>query len=274
MKEPMDQEMDDLIPGKRVPEPEKINHKGEINLDHPEAIILDALGIMRFHDVVKDKKTPLAMADLFGGPVKMGAWEAVQEYITSGSKGRLSPQEEHYLDLLNLVYSLDTQYGKRNVIRFLTSAYFGFSYNQASNLYSEAIEMFYANRNISKDALRQKTADQLEAAYIAAITVARTAKDYKNAAEILRMRAEVLGLDREDTVVLSQTIYRRTYRILSLDPESIGLPKANRRELKEIIDEVLVSGAPDTERKRIEMDAGIIDMDIQEIMENESQEAD
>ena len=83
-----------------------------------------------------------------------------------------------------------------------------------------------------------------------------------------------LGLDREDPVVLTRTVYKRSYRILSLDPESIGLAKADRRELKEIIDGVLVSGAPESERKRIEMDAGIIDMDIQEIMENESQEAD
>lgn len=273
MRNPTDQDPE-MPEQPKKPEPKAVNYRGELDLTHPEAIILDALGLMRFQDVVANKDAPLSMLDLFGGPVKMGAWEAVQEYIASGSRGRLSPQEEHYLDLLNLVFSLDSQYGKRNVIKFLVSPYFGFSYSQATDLYSEAIETFYANRGISKDAMRQKTADQLDAAYMAAITVARTTKDYKNAAEILKMKAEVLGLDREDPVVLTRTVYKKSYRILSLDPESIGLAKADRRELKEIIDGVLVSGAPESERKRIEMDAGIIDMDIQEIMENESQEAD
>ena len=271
----MDEEPEVPVPGRKKPEPQKMNAKGEIDLTHPEAIILDAIGLMRFQDVVSDKSAPLSKLDLFGGPTKMVAWEAVQEYIASGSKGRLSPKEEHYLDLLNLVFSLDSQYGKRNTIKFLVSPYFGFSYGQASDLYSEAIETFYANRGISKDAMRAKTADQLEAAYVAAINVAKTSKDYKNAAEILRMKAEVLGLDREDTVVLSQQIYARSYRIVSLDPASIGLPKADRRELKEIIDGVIVSGGvPESERRRIEMDAGIIDVDFVEIMRNESQAAD
>ncbi len=273
MKEPMEGEQP-VPESPRKPEPQRMNAKGEIDLTHPEAIILDAIGLMRFQDVVSGKNAPLKKLDLFGGPTEMGAWEAVQDYIASGSRGRLSPKEEHYLDLLNLVFSLDSQYGKRNVIKFLVSPYFGFSYDQASNLYSEAIETFYANRGISKDAMRAKTADQLEAAYIAAINVAKTSKDYKNAAEILAMKAKVLGLDREDTVVLSQQVYARSYRILSLDPASIGLPKADRRELKEIIDGVLVSGVPESERKRLEMDAGIIDVDIVEIMRNESQEAD
>ena len=276
MKVPLDGGLENPVPGQKKPElPRKMNAKGEIDHTHPEAIILDAIGLMRFQDVVEGKKAPMSKLDLFGGPTEMGAWEAVQEYIASGSRGRLSPKEEHYLDLLNLVFSLDSQYGKRNTIKFLVSPYFGFSYDQASNLYSEAIETFYANRGISKDAMRQKTADQLEAAYVAAINVARTAKDYKNAAEILRMKAEVLGLDREDTQVLQQRIYARSFRVLSLDPESIGLPKANRRELAVLIEEIAASsGMPETERRRIDMDASIIDMDIVQIMRNESQAAD
>lgn len=265
---------EELPEGGKKPEPRKMNSKGEIDLSHPEALILDALGLMRFQDVASNKEMPLSKLDLFGGPVKMGAWEAVQEYIASGSRGRLSKEEEHYLDLLNLVFSLDSQYGKRNVIRFLVSPYFGFSYEQASNLYMEAIETFYANRNISKDAMRQKTADQYDALYVAALNVARTAKDFKNAAEILDMKVKVLGLDREDVQMLPKQVYARSWRVLSLDPESIGLAKADRRALKVMIDELTVTGLiPESERKRLDMDTGIIDYDIVERMEDESQAA-
>ena len=266
-----------MLPGKsgkqEDPEPQKMNAKGEIDLTHPEAIVLDAIGLMRFQDVVSGKKAPLSKLDLYGGPASLGGWEAVQEYIATGSRGKLSPKEEHYLDLLNLVFSLDGQYGKRNTIRFLVSPYFGFSYEQASNLYMEAIETFYANRGISKDAMRQKTADQYDALYIAAMNAAKTSKDYKNAAEILDMKVKVLGLDREDVQVLTKQVYQIRYRVVSLDPESIGLPRANRRELEGIIDGVLAE-SPESERKRVKMEAGIIDYDIAEILEHESQAAD
>ena len=269
-------ETDELNPGEQQKEEvtvRRMNGKGDLDLSNPEAIILDALGLARYQDVVKNRTGVMKRLDLFGGPIDGGAWDAIQEYIGTGSKGRLTPKEEHYLDLLNLVFSLDGQYGKRNTIKFLVSPYFGFSYEQASNLYSEAIETFYANRGISKDAMRAKTADQLEAAYVAAINVAKTAKDFKNAAEILKMKAEVLCLDREDTVVLSQQVYNRPYVIVALDPGSIGLPKVDRRELGVLIDGVIVSGGvPESEHRRISMDAGIID--IEEIMRNESQAAD
>lgn len=260
---------------KPIGEPRKMNSRGEIDLTHPEAIILDALGLLRFQDVVQNKETVLKRLDLFGGPMDGGAWNAIQEYIASGSRRDLTPGQQHYLDLLNLVFSLDGQYGKRNTIRFLTCPYFGLSYEQASDLWSEAVEMFYANRKVSKDAMRAKTADQLEAAYVAAIAVAETSKDYKAAAEILKMKAEVLGLDRDDPVVLSPQTYRRPFVVLSLDPASIGLPVPDRRELKTILGEVVKDDdLPETERRRLEMEAGLIDYDIMERLEDESQKAD
>ena len=244
--------------------------KGQINLDNPDALIAEALGVMRYQDAVKNGAA-LSKLNLFGGPLDAASWDAIQEYIGSGSRGNLDIKEQHYLDLLTLIYSLDGQYGKRNTIRFLVSSYFSLSYEQANRLYMEAIEMFYANRGISKDAMRAKTADQLDAAFTAAFNAAKTSKDFKNAAEILRMKAEVLGLDKEDAKVLETRVYMKSFRVLSLSASDIGLPVANRRELAEMIDNLPIS---DTDRKRISMEAGIIDMDIVEMMENESQEAD
>ena len=193
----------------------RMNGKGDLDLSNPEAIILDALGLARYQDVVKNRSGVMKRLDLFGGPIDGGAWDAIQEYIGTGSKGRLSPKEEHYLDLLNLVFSLDGQYGKRNTIKFLTSPYFGLGYEAANNLWSEAIEMFYANRKVSKDALRAKTADQLDQVYVAALNAAKTTKDFKQAAEILAMKAQVLGLDKEDAQLLQRQVYMEAIVISS-----------------------------------------------------------
>lgn len=248
-----------------------LDQHGQLDLSHPDAIIAEALGLARYADVVKGGSCPLPALDVFGGPADPGVWEAVESYIGNGSRGTLSEREQHFLDLLNLVFSLDGRFGKRNTIRFLTSPHFRFTYQKATEIYSIALELFHANRTLSKDALRAKTADQLEAAYIAAMEKATTARDYRDAAEILKIKAKVLGLDREDPQVLEPAAYSRPFRVFSLDPESIGLPKVDRRELGELIDHI--PGISNDDRLRLYRDGGIVDMDIVEILNHESQEA-
>ena len=63
--------------------------------------------VTKFQDLVRDKSFSVSKLDLFGGAVKEGAFERIQEYIASGSPGTLSKKEQVYIDLLNLIYSLD-----------------------------------------------------------------------------------------------------------------------------------------------------------------------
>ena len=225
--------------------------------------------VKQFNEVVRDKSFSLSKLDLFGGPEDQGAFERIQDYISSGSKGDLSQKEQVYVDLLTLVYSLDGQWGKRRTIKFLTSKPFSFSYEQASNMYAEAVEMFFANRKVSKEAMRAKVADQYDTLYILAMQNARTTKDYEIAAGILSNKAKVLQLDKDDPVQLPPENYCKQFRVLSLSPEVIGLPRANRDELARQIDGIV---APDAVKKRLRVDAGIDDLDIVKLMDNVVQE--
>ena len=173
------------------------------------------------------------------------------------------------MDILTLIYSLDGQYGKRRTIKFLTSAPFNFSYDHASDMYSEATEMFYCNRKISKEALRNKIADQFDALYIAARDAAQTSKDYEVAANILANKARALQLDKEDPAKLPAEMYVKPFRVLSLTPEAIGLPTVNRQELGRQIEGLV---APEMVKKRLKMEAGVTDMNVEEMLSNGVQE--
>lgn len=225
--------------------------------------------VKQFNEVVRDKSFSLSKLDLFGGPEDQGAFERIQNYISSGSKGDLSQKEQVYIDLLTMVYSLDGQWGKRRTIKFLTSKPFSFSYEQASNMYAEAVEMFFANRKVSKEAMRAKMADQYDTLYSLAMQNARTTKDFEIAAGILSSKAKVLQLDKDDPEQLPAENYRKQFRVLSLSPEVIGLPRANRDELARQIDGIV---APDAVKKRLRVDAGIDDLDIVKLMDNVVQE--
>lgn len=230
----------------------------------------DIDSVSKFQEITRDKSFSMSKLDLFGGTADMDAFSRVQDYIASGSKGRLSDDEAIYIDLLTMVYSLDGRFGKRKTIKFLTSHPFDFSYERAANIYAEAVEMFYGNRNVSRDALRAKAADQYDALYHLALDAAKTTKDYEIASGILTQKSRVLNLDKEDPVQLPPQQYQKQYRLLSLSPESIGLPPANRDELARQIDSM--TDIPETERERLRMEASIDDMDIVKVLENVTQE--
>lgn len=229
----------------------------------------DTDSIKQFSEIVRDRSFSISKLDLFGGAEKEGSFQRIQDYIASGSKGSLSEKEQVYVDILTLIYSLDGQYGKRRTIKFLTSAPFNFSYDHASDMYSEATEMFYCNRKISKEALRNKIADQFDALYIAARDAAQTSKDYEVAANILANKARALQLDKEDPAKLPAEMYVKPFRVLSLTPEAIGLPTVNRQELGRQIEGLVV---PEMVKKRLKMEAGVTDMNVEEMLSNGVQE--
>lgn len=229
----------------------------------------DTDSIKQFSEIVRDRSFSISKLDLFGGAEKEGSFQRIQDYIASGSKGSLSEKEQMYVDILTLIYSLDGQYGKRRTIKFLTSAPFNFSYDHASDMYSEATEMFYCNRKISKEALRNKIADQFDALYIAARDAAQTSKDYEVAANILANKARALQLDKEDPAKLPAEMYVKPFRVLSLTPEAIGLPTVNRQELGRQIEGLV---APEMVKKRLKMEAGVTDMNVEEMLSNGVQE--
>lgn len=229
----------------------------------------DTDSLKKFSEIVRDRSFSVSKLDLFGGAEKEGAFERIRDYIASGSKGTLSDKEQIYIDILTLVYSLDGQYGKRRTIKFLTSPPFNFSYEHASDMYGEATEMFYSNRKISKEAMRCKIADQFDALYIAARDAAQTSKDYEIAANILANKARALQLDKDDPVKLPPEIYVKPFRVLSLTPEAIGLPAVNRQELGRQIEELI---APESVKRRLKMEAGVMDMNVEEILNNGVQE--
>lgn len=223
----------------------------------------------QFAEIMRDRSFQLSKLDIFGGPADEGAFERLQEYIASGSPGTLSENEQRYIDLLVLIYSMDGQHGKRKTIRFLTRPPFGFTYNRASDLYAEAVEMFFANRKVSKDALRAKMADQFDTLYALTMAAAKTPKDYEIAANILAQKGKIQRLDQDDPAVLPSDQYQKRFRLLSLTPEVIGLTPANRDVLAAQIDQTL---EPDSVKRRLRMEAGIEDVDIIEILENVVQE--
>ena len=82
-------------------------------------------------------------------------------------------------------------------------------------------------------------------------------------------KARALQLDKDDPARLPAEMYVKPFRVLSLTPEAIGLPAVNRQELGRQIEGLV---APETVKKRLKMEAGITDMNVEEMLNNGVQE--
>lgn len=108
----------------------------------------------------------------------------MSEYVAAGRTAELSNNEKLFIDLLSIINSLDRQFGKRSTIKLLTQQ-FGYSYDRAVDYYDQADQLFYSNRNTTKEAMRNKYAEMLDNIAHAALLTAQTPKDYEAVSEII-----------------------------------------------------------------------------------------
>lgn len=222
-----------------------------------------------FREMMRTRDFKLSKTDLFGGSEDQDIFNRIQKYIADGSNGNMSTQEQLYIDGLQLIYSLNVKFGDRKTIRLLTREPYSLSYERAKDLVCEAIELFNGGRRNTKESMRYHTAECYDTLYHAIIESAKTPQDYALAAGILDKKVKLLQLNEPEAEVAQSAQYNRIFRVLSLTPEALGLPSANRDKLAAQIDALDV---PDSERKRLKMEAGVIDTDITQLMQNVVQE--
>lgn len=220
-------------------------------------------------DIMRDRSFQMSKLDLFGGAEDDAVFRKIQDYIEKGCPGDLSGKEQVYIDTLQMIYSLTLKFGDRRTVRFLTKEPIGFSYERAKEMMSEAVELFNGGRHTSKAAMRHHIAESYDTLYHLALENAKTTQDIAMAASLLDRKAKILQLDKPDEEAVDPRQYGGGFRLLSLTPESIGLPAANRDKLAALIDSMEI---PDVEARRLKQEAQIEDTDIIKMIDNVIQE--
>lgn len=224
----------------------------------------------QFSDLMRDRSFQLSKLDLFGGADSEDIIRKIVDYYNSGEASDLSGKEQLYLELLQMIYSFEIQFGRRKTIHLLTSPPYNMSHDKAANLHAEAIEMFNGGRRNTKEALKHHTANAYDTLYHAILDSASSPKDYALAASILDKKVKLLELDKPEPVLPPDDQYRKVIRLSTSNPEEVGLPEANRDELAAQIDSL--DSLTEAEKNFLRQDAGIVDMDIVERLQYVTQE--
>lgn len=219
----------------------------------------------QFSDLMRDRTFRLSKLDIFGGAEKAELFQTVQKYLTEGKTGDLSSKEQMYLEMLQIIYSFNNKLGDRRTLRLLTQEPYKMEYNRARDMMAEAVELFNGGRRASKEAMRYHIAETYDNLYHAIKDTAKTPQELALAAQMLDRKVKILRLDEPDPEILPPEQYMKTFRVLSLTTECLGLPAVNRDEVAAQIDALEI---PEPEKKRIRMEAGVVDMDIVKVLED------
>ncbi|OBQ56100.1 hypothetical protein JJL45_05195 [Tamlana sp. s12] len=166
----------------------------------------------------------------------------IHEYVSSGkieSNEVTDPAIPKYLELLDKVrgmYNRIDEFGHKEAIMKHLIKVEGLSRYQANNIYNDALEYFYCDKQVSKDAWRNILAQDMRKNYIAAIQMAKTTSDIATANKILVETSKILQLDLPDPVEVDDAAYTQPFKMYSVDAEFLGLPKIDRRELAKQIE--------------------------------------
>ena len=129
------------------------------------------------------------------------------------------------------------------------------SVKQAKSRVRDAVEYFYIDGDLKKDAYRQIHYEkQMQAAQLV-LETARTAADIKIASEIWERAGKTKQLHLPDAEEFPEEMFKQKWKIYSLDTSDVGLPElADRNKLGAMVDSFNITEA---EKIRLKQDAGV-----------------
>lgn len=238
---------------------------GRIKQDIDERLALQSLALTgdvpaqkQIHEVKRTRAFKISKMDIFGTFESKKILEQLNDYIQSGGKLDVTVEEQLYIDTLIFMRDMDSQYGRRATVDFFVKQ-FKLKHQRASEMYDEAVNLFYGNRNINKKALRHKFAERLEQAANVIAANAETARDWEVYGNLTKQMAALLELDKPDVEKLPKEMYMPTVKVYSLDAELVGLPPINRHELAAEIDAL---DQPESVKSSLRQDAMIDQIDL------------
>lgn len=209
-------------------------------------------------EIKRTKAFKISKLDIMGGFENEGTLDKLMDYVQSGTLHKASVEEQIYVDALRFIKDMDGQYGQRATIKYIVEI-LKVKHQRASEMYSEAINLFYSDNSITKKALRKKYAAMIEAAALVVLENAQSSVDMKIHTEMIMQAAKLQELDKADPAKLPKEMYQKPVRVFTLDAAKAGLPEINRNDLAAEIDAL---DLPEAIKSDIKQDALIEQLSI------------
>lgn len=181
--------------------------------------------------------------------------------LKTGDVDALTPSEREYFELMNVVRGFHARMmmpggekiaTKAGIIKLLKSDAYGLSDWMARQIYTDALNFFYADEGVTTRAWSNLYAERLDKLANLAATMGKL----KEAKGFITEAAKLRGCyDDKAPEIPQELLDAAPVTIYTADPESLGAPKADRKDIDAFIDSI--PDIPEMSRQRIKEDAGI-----------------
>ena len=195
-------------------------------------------------------------------------FDRLQDYLASGCTEELTDDELDYYNALYAMIGINRKYGKENAIAFLRHKPFELSFQRAREMYSEAINLFYADDTIENRAHRNMLYENLTKAAQVVLSTSLGSNDMEVYGDLLFKAWKIKQLDRQDTEKLEEP-KDKPIKIYALDSKMVGIQSVDRLQLAAQIDNI--PDIAEKERVRLKRDAQIIEVDFIEMLDDQKE---
>ena len=177
------------------------------------------------------------------------SYEQLQAWIETGKAKGIPDELVEYLQALEMVRAMYDKYSqKKFIIKTLQLPPYSLTEYKAGKLFNEAINFFYANNEIKREAWAQVYADKLDKIAMLAIE----SNDFQTAQKCT-MDAAKLRMGEKAVQNIPRQLLERRPIFYTIKAKDVGLPEANRSKLASWID--ALEDIPIEDRMRIHRDA-------------------
>lgn len=200
----------------------------------------------------------------------------IERILNTGDLGSLTPAERDYFDLMELVRGLNARMmlpggnrivTKSGIIKILKSDAYGLSDWMARRVYADALNFFYAVDDVRPKAWANFYAERFDKLANLAASMGKLKEAKSNLVEAAKLRG---CYDDQSTEIPQELLNASPVMLYTSDPDSLGAPKADRKELEAFIDSI--PDIPEISRRRVKEDAGIMKRDLLERIMSDAKE--
>jgi len=167
--------------------------------------------------------------------------EHIIEFRDHGDFSKAPPEIVEFVSMMEKVRGMHVrfdQYGSRDAIIKHLTKFDGLSHYMAAKYHDLAMEYFFADRQLSKDAWRGIVADAMYKNISVMRLMANNVQDLERTNKSLLSMAKVLRLDEPDPEPFPDELLAKPFKMYSLSMEFLGFPTIDRYELGRQIDEL------------------------------------
>lgn len=187
-------------------------------------------------------------------------YDALLAFMETGASGDLPQEMVEYLGVLELIRGLHMRFSSRDsIVNLLQQPPYLLSRHLSLKYYSDAINFFYLDNQIKKQAWRNVYAEQLDRAAELILKTAKTSKDLDIFKNIKLAAATMRQLDTPEQDDIPEDFFKKPIKLYVLDPELVGRKRPNRNLLAKHIDSLDI---PETDKERLKGDAMITDVEF------------